>query len=73
MSYDLAVWEGQRPADDEAATKFYTEQIIPQLEGRDPRDPAPPTPRIRAYARPCSSAGRTSKPTMTAARGQPAR
>jgi hypothetical protein len=38
MSYDLAVWEGQHPADDEAGTKFYTEQIIPQLEGYDPRD-----------------------------------
>jgi hypothetical protein len=49
MSYDLAVWEGQRPADDEAGTKFYLKQIIPQLEGYDPRDPTPPTPRIRAY------------------------
>ena len=49
MSYDLVVWEGQHPADDEAGTKFYTEQIIPQLEGYDPRDPTPPTPRIRAY------------------------
>jgi hypothetical protein len=49
MSYDLAVWEGQRPADDEAGTKFYTEQIIPRLEGYDPKDPTPPTLRIRAY------------------------
>ena len=49
MSYDLAVWGGQRPADDEAGTKFYREQIIPQLKGYDPRDPAPPTPRISAY------------------------
>jgi hypothetical protein len=49
VSYDLAVWEGQRPADDEAGTKFYRERIVPQLEAHDPRDPLPATPRIRAY------------------------
>jgi hypothetical protein len=32
VSYDLAVWEGDRPADDEAGTKFYIEHIVPQIE-----------------------------------------
>jgi len=49
VSYDLAVWEGERPADDEAATKFYLERIVPQLKNHDERNPVPPTPRIRAY------------------------
>jgi len=49
MSYDLAVWEGERPADDEAATKFFRERIVPQLEEYGPSNPVPPTPRIRAY------------------------
>ena len=48
VSYDVAVWEGQHPVDDEAGTKFYLERIVPRLE-RDPRDPTPATPRIRAY------------------------
>ena len=49
VSYDVAVWEGQHPVDDEAGTKFYLERIVPRLERGDPRDPTPPTPRIRAY------------------------
>jgi hypothetical protein len=49
MSYDLAVWEGERPDDDEAAMKFYMERIVPQLEEYDPKNPITPTPRIRAY------------------------
>lgn len=49
MSYDLAVWEGERPADDEAAMKFYLQRLVPQLEELDPMDVAAPTPRIRAY------------------------
>jgi hypothetical protein len=49
MSYDLAVWEGERPANDEAATRFYLERIVPQLDEYDPGNPVPPTPRIRAY------------------------
>src|SRR5689334_18580847 len=49
MSYDLAVWEGDRLAGDEDGTKFYREHIVPQLENYDPRNPIPPTPRIRAY------------------------
>jgi hypothetical protein len=49
MSYDLAVWIGERPVDDEAGMKFYLERIVPQLEEYDPSKPTPPTPRIRAY------------------------
>jgi hypothetical protein len=49
MSYDLAVWEGEHPADDGGATKFYTDHIVPQLESYDPDNPIPPTPRIREY------------------------
>jgi hypothetical protein len=49
MSYDLAVWEGDRPADDEAGMKFYRERIVPRLKAHDPRNPIAPTPRIRAY------------------------
>jgi hypothetical protein len=49
MTYDLAVWEGDRPADDEAGMRFYLERIIPALGAYDPRKPIAPTPRIRAY------------------------
>ena len=49
MSYDLAVWEGEYPADAETATKFYLERIVPQLEEYDPGNAVPPTPRIRTY------------------------
>jgi hypothetical protein len=49
MSYDLAVWEGEHPAGSEAAMTFYLERIVPQLGEHDPRNPTPPTPRIRAY------------------------
>jgi hypothetical protein len=49
MSYDLAVWEGERPADDKAATKFFLERIVPQIEEYDLSNAVLPTPRIRAY------------------------
>ncbi len=49
MSYDLAVWEGDRPADDAAAGKHYREHLVPQLEVCDPANQVPPTPRIKAY------------------------
>lgn len=49
MSYDLAVWEGERPADDKTAAKFFVERIDPQIEEYDLSNPVPPTPRIRAY------------------------
>jgi hypothetical protein len=45
MSYDLAVWEGDRPADDAAAlATFKALRERYAGEGR-----TPPTPRIRAY------------------------
>jgi hypothetical protein len=49
MTYDLAVWEGDRPASDAAAGKYYREHLVPQLAACDPADPVPPTPRIKAY------------------------
>jgi hypothetical protein len=49
MSYDLAVWEGERPVNDEAGTKFFLEHIVPQIESYDLANPTPPTTRIRAY------------------------
>jgi hypothetical protein len=39
MSYDLAVWEGDRPASDAAAGKYYREHLVPQLAACDPADP----------------------------------
>ena len=48
MSYDLAVWEGDRPPDDRAGQAVYLEHVK-LLEISDPADPIPPTPRIRAY------------------------
>lgn len=45
MSFDLAVWEGDRPASDAAAAEIY-EQLMDRLEAGDQ---GPPTERIRAY------------------------
>jgi hypothetical protein len=45
MSYDLAVWEGELPSDDEAAL----EQYESLMERMDAEDLGEPTPRIRAY------------------------
>ncbi|MET7751625.1 hypothetical protein [Micromonospora sp. NPDC005367] len=45
MSYDLAVWEGELPADDGAAGKVYDQLYAAYIEGEE----LPPTPRIRAY------------------------
>ncbi|MEN3615529.1 hypothetical protein AAH979_39295 [Plantactinospora sp. ZYX-F-223] len=47
MSYDLAVWEGERPADDAAAGEVYDKLYAAYAEGEE----QPPTPRIRAYVR----------------------
>jgi hypothetical protein len=44
MSYDLAVWEGERPSDDVIAGIVYEAQME-VMEGNE----EPPTPRIRAY------------------------
>jgi len=53
MSYDLAVWEGERPADDEAGTKYYMEHVASALRNYKESDvlDEPPTPRIRACVR----------------------
>lgn len=50
MSYDLTVWVGERPADDEAADEQY-EEVMELLEeaADEPDDAAAPSPRIRAY------------------------
>ncbi|NYF56153.1 hypothetical protein [Micromonospora purpureochromogenes] len=45
MSYDLAVWEGELPADDGAAGVVYDQLYAAYME----REELPPTPRIRAY------------------------
>ncbi|WP_255435828.1 hypothetical protein [Salinispora sp. H7-4] len=45
MSYDLAVWEGEQPADDATAGRAYEQGYAVYAEGEE----QPPTPRIRAY------------------------
>ncbi|ATO15372.1 hypothetical protein CO540_17270 [Micromonospora sp. WMMA2032] len=45
MSYDLAVWEGDLPANDEAAGEAYEAHYQRYFESEE----QPPTPRIRAY------------------------
>ncbi|MEV4443496.1 hypothetical protein AB0K09_31795 [Streptomyces sp. NPDC049577] len=46
MSYDLAVWEGHRPADDTAATAIFSD-LFNRYMGTDAEHP--PTDRIAAY------------------------
>jgi hypothetical protein len=46
MSYDLAVWEGGRPADDKAAGRAFTELYARYV---DTDVEHPPTERIAAY------------------------
>lgn len=46
MSFDLAVWEGQRPESDRAAAAAY-QLLVERLESGD--TDAPPSPRITAY------------------------
>ena len=46
MSYDLAVWEGDRPADDAAARQEYRKLYDRYIGSRDLQ---PPTLRIAAY------------------------
>jgi hypothetical protein len=48
MSYDLAVWEGDRPADGAAAGQEFRRLYDRYIGSRDPQ---PPTPRIAAYVR----------------------
>jgi hypothetical protein len=49
VSYDLAVWEGQRLTDNQAALAVYV-QLMDGLE-RLSGSPEPPTPAIAAYVR----------------------
>ncbi|MGW7264463.1 hypothetical protein [Streptomyces sp. NPDC054842] len=47
MSYDLAVWDGDRPFDDRVASSTYDELYERYLESDDAA--VPPAPRIVAY------------------------
>ncbi|KOG40850.1 hypothetical protein [Streptomyces resistomycificus] len=46
MSYDLAVWEGARPADDRTAGRVFTDLYDRYLDG-GPEEPA--SERVEAY------------------------
>jgi hypothetical protein len=45
MSYDLAVWEGDRPQNDDGALEMFAHLAEQYLEG----EPTPPTPAIARY------------------------
>ena len=47
MSYDLAVWEGDRPDESVAGDTF--KALYDQYIGRDDPTSIPPTPAIKAY------------------------
>ncbi|WP_413760663.1 hypothetical protein [Streptomyces sp. MMBL 11-3] len=47
MSYDLAVWEGDRPPGDDRASSTYDDLYERYLESDDVD--VPPTPRVVAY------------------------
>ncbi|WP_316752275.1 hypothetical protein [Streptomyces herbicida] len=47
MSYDLAVWDGERPLDNHHAGSTYDELYLRYLESDDVA--VPPAPRIAAY------------------------
>jgi hypothetical protein len=46
MSYDLAVWEGERPADDKTAGRVFEDLCARYIESETDH---PPTERIAAY------------------------
>ncbi|MEV6551345.1 hypothetical protein AB0M57_21905 [Streptomyces sp. NPDC051597] len=46
MSYDLAVWEGERPADDETAGRVFSDLYDRYIDGALEE---PPSERIAAY------------------------
>ncbi len=49
MSYDVAVWDGDRPANDHEAMETY-ERLMDADEARSEDEPGePPTPRIDAF------------------------
>ncbi|ALG07442.1 hypothetical protein [Kibdelosporangium phytohabitans] len=47
MSYDLAVWEGERPPNDKAANETFKELYDRYIGGEEEK--IPPTERIAAY------------------------
>lgn len=47
MSYDLAVWEGDRPADDAEATQHF--RNLYERFMADSLPPLPPTPTVAAF------------------------
>lgn len=47
MSYDLAVWEGERPADDKSAARCFSDLYDRYIDADGPE--VPPTERITAY------------------------
>nr|WP_019993060.1 MULTISPECIES: hypothetical protein [unclassified Streptomyces] len=47
VSYDLAVWDGERPLNDDAAGSAFDEMYERYLESEDVA--VPPFPRIKAY------------------------
>ena len=47
MSYDLAVWEGERPADDAAAAQCFSDLYDRFIDTEEPA--TPPTERIVAF------------------------
>jgi hypothetical protein len=49
MTYDLAVWDGGRPDESNAAETFAA--LYEQYIGRDDPTPTPPTPAIREYVK----------------------
>ncbi|MEU7841238.1 hypothetical protein AB0B39_09730 [Micromonospora sp. NPDC049114] len=46
MTYDLAVWEGEQPADDVEGGRIFSQIYDDYIDADHDR---PPTPRIRAY------------------------
>ncbi len=46
MTYDLAVWEGERPADDKTAGQIFSDLYVRYIDGETEE---PPSPRIAAY------------------------
>ncbi len=68
VSYDLAIWEGDRSADDAAGDEEYR-----QLHARHIRsEPEPPTRRLRHTSVRCSIGIRKSTPMReNTARGRP--
>jgi hypothetical protein len=48
MSYDLAVWEGEQPADDVEGRRVFR-QLYDEYMHRGAKRDTPPTPHIQAY------------------------